>query len=113
MSVASLVTETVDRGVDLSEDELQAANKLWDEVINPACIEFEEKTRKPAEAMREALAGVIARRVNQRSSWNAWQKLWWRRLPEGHDKADQGKSVTSYNCPLIKYICREAPRSMP
>ena len=97
LSVTSIVIETFDRGVDLTKDDLQCAYNLWDEVINPYCIEFEERTKKPAQAMCEAIAGVIARRANQRSSWNAWQRLWWHKLPEDHDKADQGKSVTFYN----------------
>jgi hypothetical protein len=95
-----LVTETLNRGVKLSKEDLQVATKLWDEVINPTCIEFEKRTGKPAEAMREAIAGVIARRVNQRSSWNAWQSIWWKRLPKVHDKGFRSKSVTPYNCPL-------------
>lgn len=97
--MTSIITETFDRGVDLTKEDLQIANDLWDEVINPKCVEFEKRTGKPAEAMREAIAGVIARRVNQPSSWNAWQKLWWRRLPGDHAKADRSTSVTFYNCP--------------
>ena len=92
--------------MDLTKEDLQFANNLWDNVINPHCVEFEKKTGKPAEAMREAIAGVITRRVNQRSSWNAWQRLWWKRLPENHDNADWSVSVAFYNRPLIKYICR-------
>jgi len=95
-----LVTETLDRGVKLSKEDRQVATDLWDNVINPACIEFEKRTGKPAEAMREAIAGVITRRVNRRSSWNAWQKIWWNRLPELHDQAYRSKSATLYNCPL-------------
>jgi len=86
--------------VKLTQEDLQVAVDLWDEVINPKCIEFEKRTGKPAEAMREAIAGVIARRVNQGSGWNAWQKIWWKKLPKVHDKGLRSTSVTSRNCPL-------------
>ena len=100
--MAFLVTEIFDQGTKLSKEDLQFATDLWDNVINPACIEFEERTGKPAEAMREAIAGVIARQVHQHNSWNAWQKLWWQRHPKDgvYDGALQRKSVTSDNCPL-------------
>ena len=94
------MTETFDGGVKLSKEDLQFANKLWNETLNPACIEFEKRTGKPAEAMREAIIGVSTRRVNQHSSWNTWQKLWWQRLPKVHDKEYRGKFATSYNCLL-------------
>jgi len=86
--------------VKLSKEDLQIATSLWDEVINPTCIEFEKKTGKPAQAMREAIAGVIARRVNQSSSWNAWQKIWWKRFHKIYDGECRSKFVTSYNCAL-------------
>jgi len=86
--------------VKLSKEDRQVTTNLWDNVINPACIEFEKWMGKPAEAMHEAIAGVITRRMNQRSSWNVWQKIWWNRLPELHDQAYQSKSATLYNCPL-------------
>jgi hypothetical protein len=76
------------------------ATDLWDNTINPACIDFEKRTGKPAEAMREAIAGVIARRVNQRSIWNAWQRVWWKRLPNIHDKGLRSKRLPSHNFPL-------------
>jgi len=59
-----LVTETLDRGVKLSKEDCQVTTDLWDKVINPACIEFEKRTGKPTEAMREAIARVITRRMN-------------------------------------------------
>ena len=90
--------------MELTKEDLQCASDLWDEVINPRCLEFEERTGKPAQAMREAIAGVVARRVNQRSSWNAWQSIWWKNIPEDHAKEDRGKDVTFNNCPLIKYL---------
>jgi hypothetical protein len=95
--VAFLVAETFDLGTNLSKDDLKFATDLWDDVINPACIAFEEKTGKPAEAMREAIAGVIARHVRQHNTWNMWQKVWWKRHPKIHDGS---KFVTSYNCPI-------------
>ena len=85
----------------LTKDDLQVATDLWDNVINPTCIEFEKRTGKPAEAMREAIAGVIARRVHQCGSWNTWQKIWWKRLPKVHDKALWSKFITSLNSHLI------------
>ncbi len=101
MPVAFLVTETFyHQGTTLSKDDHQIAIDLWDNVINPACLEFEEKTGKPAEAMREAIAGVIAKQVRQRSSWNAWQKLWWQRHPKVYDGSLWSKSATSYDFPL-------------
>jgi len=86
--------------VKLSKEDLQVAIDLWDKVINPTCIDFEKRTGKPAEAMREAIAGVMARRVNQGSSWNAWQKQWWKRFPKVPDKKLRSKPATSHNCPL-------------
>jgi len=86
--------------VKLSKEDCQVTTDLWDNVINPTCIEFEKWTGKPAEAMHEAIAGVITRHVNQQSSWNAWQKIWWNRLPKLHDQAYRSKSATLYNCPL-------------
>lgn len=113
MLVAFLVTETFDRGVKLSKDDLKVATELWDNVINPACIQFEKQTGKPAEAMREAIAGVIVNRVNQHNSWNAWQKLWWKKFPKV-DKALRRKSyLFSIIAHSIKYICRATHYSMP
>ena len=100
MSVPLLVTDTLDRGVKLSKEDLQTATDLWDQVINPACIDFEKWTGKPADAMRKAILGVIKKRVNQGSSWNAWQKIWWKTHPKVHDSEAQSKSVTLRNCPL-------------
>jgi hypothetical protein len=90
-----LVTETLNLGVELSKEDLQVATKLWDEVINPTCIEFEEWTGKPTQAMHEAITRVIARHANQGSSWNTWQRIWWKKVPKVHDKGLQSKSVTS------------------
>lgn len=101
--MAFLITETFDRGVKLNKDDLQFANALWDDVINPACLQFAERTGKPAEAMREAIAGVIASRVNQHNSWNAWQKLWWKKHTKV-DKALRRKSVISYSSPIIAHL---------
>ena len=98
--MALLVTETFDGGVKLSKEDLQLANKLWAETINSASIEFQKQTGKPAEVMREAITAASTRRVNQHSSWNTWQKIWWQRLPKVHNKEYWGKCVTSYNCPL-------------
>jgi len=98
--VAFLVTETFDQGTNLSKDDLQVATDLWDNVINPACMKFQEETGKPAEAMREAIAGVIARQVRQNNTWNIWQKIWWKRRPKVFDGTLQSKFVTSYNFPL-------------
>jgi hypothetical protein len=95
-----LVTETLNRGVKLSKEDLQVTTDLWENTINPACIEFERQMGKPAEAMRKALAGIIAQCVNQPSSWNTWQKVWWNRFPKVHDKGLRSKSVTSYDCPV-------------
>ena len=99
-------TETFNGGVKLSKEDLEFANELWNETINPACIDFERHMGKPTEAMCEAITGVIMRHVNQHSSWNAWQKVWWQRLPKVTDEEYWGKSITSYNYHLIKYICR-------
>jgi hypothetical protein len=90
-----LVTETLNLGVELSKEDLQVATKLWDEVINPTCIEFEERMGKPTQAMHKAIARVIARHANQGSSWNAWQRIWWKKVPKVHDKGLRSKSVTS------------------
>lgn len=94
MSVAILTTETLNGGVKLSKEDLQVATDLWSKTINPTCIEFEKRTGKPAEAMREAITGVIARRATRHSGWNAWQKVWWQRLPKIQNKKFRGKSVT-------------------
>ena len=103
-SMALLVTETFNGGVKLSKEDLQVAVRLWEENINPACMEFQQKTGKPTEAMREAIASVIARRVNHNSRWNTWQKVWWKakgnELTDGHDDALRSKFVTPYNCAL-------------
>src|SRR5258706_985390 len=93
-------TETFTLGGNLSKEDLEVATDLWDNTINPACIAFEERTGKPAEAMREAIAGVIARRTNRPSNWNSWQRIWWHRLPKVNDKTFRSKTVTSNNCPL-------------
>jgi len=87
--------------VKLSKEERQIAIDLWNDVINPKCLEFAEQTGKPADAMREAITGVIARRTNQPGAWNAWQKYWWKTHPKANDEEDwSGKSVTFHTCPL-------------
>jgi hypothetical protein len=90
--------------VNLSKEDLQVATDLWDKVINPACLDFQKRTGKPAEAMREAIARVIARRVNHHSSWNAFQKVWWNKQPTVHDKELQSECLTSHDFPLDQ-IC--------
>ena len=87
-------TETHSQGAKLSKEDLQITADLWDNVINPACIKFEKETGKPAEALREAIAGVSARHVSQDSSWNMWQKVWWRKEPKVKDTALRSKSVS-------------------
>lgn len=84
----------------MSKEDLQFATDLWDDVINPTCIKFEKETGKPAEAMREAIAGVITRHVRQNNNWNIWQKVWWKRHSKDYDGALRSTFVTSYNCPL-------------
>ena len=102
--MALLVTETFNGGVKLSKEDLQVTVRLWEETINPACMEFQEKTGKPAEAMRKAITGVITRHVNHNSWWNTWQKVWWKakgnELTDGHDDVLRSKFVTPYNCAL-------------
>ncbi len=99
-SVALLLTATFNGGVKLSKEDLKFAVNLWEETINPACIKFQEKMGKPAEAMREAIAGVIARRVNHNSRWNTWQKVWWKEngkgLTDDHGDVLRSKLVTPY-----------------
>jgi hypothetical protein len=109
--VALLVTETLNGGVKLSKEDLEVAVKLWEDTINPACIEFQKRTGKPAEAMREAIAGVIARRVNHNSRWNTWQKVWWKKkgkgLTDGHNDALGSKfELPPIIAHLINYIWR-------
>lgn len=84
----------------MSKEDLKFATDLWEDVINPACTKFEEETGKPAEAMREAIAGVIARHVRQNNNWNIWQKVWWKQHAKNYDGTVWSKFVTSYNCPL-------------
>jgi hypothetical protein len=95
--------------VKLSEEDLKVATDLWENTINPACIAFEKHTKKPAEAMREAIAGVIARRVNQPSTWNSWQKIWWTRLGRIHDKELRSKCPVSHDFPLNQIYLQGNP----
>ena len=68
ISMAFLITETFNWGVKLNKDDLQFVNVLWDNILNPACLQFVEWTGKPAKAMHEAITGVIASQVNQHIS---------------------------------------------
>jgi hypothetical protein len=94
----------LNQGVNLTKEDLQVATDLWDKVINPACMDFQKRTGKPAKVMHEAIAGVIARRVNHHSSWNAFQKVWWNKHPTVHDKELQSECLTSHDFPLDQ-IC--------
>ena len=91
--------------VELDQSDLKRVADLWNDVINPACLQFEKDTGKPAEAMREAIAGGFERRVKTFHRWNAWQRIWWNNIPDIEDKAIIGMSFLCYICsPLTKCI---------
>jgi len=73
-------------GVKLDKEDLHRVNGLWQNIINPACIKWEQETGKPAEAYREAVAGVFDRQVTKFNAWNAWQRIWWHELPDVDDE---------------------------
>jgi hypothetical protein len=71
--------------VKLDKDDLKQVADLWDEYINPACIQFEKETGKPAEALCNAIVAGFERCTKQVQHWNAWQCVWWSRIPEVND----------------------------
>jgi hypothetical protein len=100
-----LVFELVLLGVELNESDLKRVADLWNNVVNPACLQFEKETGKPAEAMREAIAGVFERRVKKFHQWNAWQRVWWNKMPTIEDKTILSALLYWCNClPLTECI---------
>jgi hypothetical protein len=96
-----LVYKLVVLGVELDQSDLKRVADLWNNVINPACLQFEKETGKPAEAMREAIAGGFERRVKTFHRWNAWQRIWWNKMPNIGDKAIISASLSCCNCPPL------------
>jgi hypothetical protein len=71
------MSELGDLGVKLSKEDLQRITDLWDNVITPACIQFEKDTRKPAEAFLEVIIVGVKGCMVKQNSWNAFECLWW------------------------------------
>jgi hypothetical protein len=71
--------------VKLTEEDLQRVTDLWDDVITPACVQFEKETGKAAEAFLEAIIAGIEGRVVKQNSWNAFERIWWDNRPQVAD----------------------------
>jgi hypothetical protein len=82
----------------LSKEDLQRVEKLWDEVITPACVQLENETGKPAEAFLEAIIAGIEARVVKKNSWNAFERIWWNNQPQIEDKT---MAVSCYSMPVF------------
>ena len=95
-------------GVKLDEDDHRRIADLWNDIINPACVEWGRETGKPAEAYREAVVGAFERQLTKFNPWNAWQRVWWHGLP---DIEDDGLACTLVYCPFhdILIYCSGAP----
>ena len=96
-----LVFELVKLGVKLDESDLKRVADLWTDVINPACLKFEAETGKPAEALREAIAAGFERRGKKVHRWNAWERLWWSKVPHIEDKSIISTLLPHCNCPPL------------
>ena len=102
-----LAFEWVILGVKLDESDLKRVTELWEDVINPACLKFEEETGKPAEALREAITAGFERRVKKFHQWNAWERVWWSKIPDIENSALIGMYLSRCNClPLTRYIAQ-------
>lgn len=74
-------------GVKLDASDRKRINEFWENVVNPACLKFAEDTGKPAEAFREAIAVGFDRHVKKLNQWNAWERVWWSKLPDDEDSS--------------------------
>jgi hypothetical protein len=96
-----LAVEWVILAVKLDQSNLKRVADLWEDIINPACLQFEVETRKPAEALCEAITVGFERHVKKLHWWNAWQHIWWSRVPDIEDKALIGMLLPCCNCPPL------------
>lgn len=95
---ACLAAEQVILGAKLDGSDIKHVADLWDEVINPACLRFQEETGKPAHLLREAITVGFERRVKKFHRWNAWEQLWWNKLPNIEDKGVRGMLLPHCRC---------------
>jgi len=108
------VFEPVTLGVKLDQSDLKRVADLWEDAVNPACLKFEAETGKPAEALREAIAAGFERRVKKFHRWNAWERVWWSRLPNIEDRALIGTLLPRCDSsPLTQFTNRSTPQGLP
>ena len=84
-------------GVKLDASDRKRINEFWENVVNPACLKFAEDTGKPAEAFREAIAVGFDRHAKKLNQWNAWERIWWSKLPDEEDSSQMGTLLPHCN----------------
>jgi hypothetical protein len=108
-----LAFERVILGVKLDQSDLERVADLWENLINPACLQFEAETGKPAEALREAITAGFERRVKKFQRWNAWQRIWWSRMPDIEDRALIGTLLPRCNRPPLARCIAQIDSTSP
>ena len=97
------MSELGDLGVKLSKEDLQRVEDFWDNVITPACVEFQKDTGKPAETFLEAIITGIEGHVVKHNAWNAFERIWWDKQPQIADPSDTSELLFHCGSPTFDW----------
>ena len=87
----------------LTKEDLQRVANLWDDVITPACLDFEKETGKAAEAFLEAITAGIGGRAVKQNSWNNYEQIWWDNQPQIEDATHTSESLFHCGSPTFDW----------